>query len=362
MADKWYKWDTSQSPKPPRTTAEYWDTVRNLGGLENFKQAFPGSFDPQYRWWMDKTFGGTGGVKAGAPTTSPAINQGIADAYNIGTAGNMYQLGGTPVYGIAEREKAQLAALQGLMGEFGSAGSEATWVRWLIGKEIETTERAIEKAFHAASSLYYQRWQAIGEAEKVGQEFGTYTGQQAVSRAVPISVTDYARAMGLENAIGLTEADVDIYHGNPSVGMEDVQMQGLNPEYTERAKKWGGGRIGAERLAMLGEAPVYEGEAYKQTGAPPIPEWMKPYLEPSLGKVGEVRPIGAQAKLDSDQMARMAGFQAWSKVGAPTSFSKSAITAMSDIGKWWTPLVAQSQKLFPSKVKLGQRWNVGRQF
>jgi len=362
MADKWYKWDTSQSPNPPRTTAEYWDTVRNLGGLENFKQAFPGSFDPQYRWWMDKTFGGTGGVKAGAPTTSPVINQAIADAYNIGTAGDTYQLGGTPVYGIAEREKAQLAALQGLMGEFGSLGNEATWIRWLIGKEMKDTQEAIDRQIAGSVALNYQRQQAVGEAEKVGQEQGTYTAPNpyTLDPTRPISDTMIAEAYG-RGEISMQEAEDLARSGFPGIP-STLEQQGLNPVYTDQAKTWGVGGIGQERLNILGAAPEYANQAYKQSGAPPIPDWMKPYLEPSLGKVGEVRPIGAQAQLDTDQMAQMAGFQTWSKVGAPTSFSQSAITAMSDIEKWWTPLVTQSQKLFPSKVKLGQRWNVGRQF
>ena len=362
MADKWYKWDTSQSPTPPRTTAEYWETVRSLGGLEGFKQAFPGTYDPQYRWWMDKTFGGVSGAGAGAPTSSAAMNQAIADAYNIGTAGDTYQLGGTPVYGIAEQDKAKLAALSGLMGEFADAGEEATWIKWLIGKEIETTERAIEKAFHAASLLNYQRQTAVGEAEKVGQEFGTYTAPNTatIDPTKPISDDMIAELYG-RDAISMQEAEDLARSGFPGIP-STLEQQGLNPEYIERATKWGVGGIGAGRLAALGEAPQYEDAAYRKTGAPPIPEWMKPYIDTAMGGVGELRPIGAQAQLDQGQMARMAGFQTWSKVGAPTSFSKSAITAMSDIEKWWAPLVAQSQKLFPSKVKLGQRWNVGRQF
>jgi hypothetical protein len=110
----------------------------------------------------------------------------------------------------------------------------------------------------------------------------------------------------------------------------------------------------------------------------PLPEWMKPYLEtftePAQETEGrgrrrqqqpttraELRPLGAQEVLDPEQMATMAGFQAWQEAGAPTRYSSGAIREMADWEKWWIPYTRLSESLFPGQANLPQRWRVASQ-
>ena len=116
---------------------------------------------------------------------------------------------------------------------------------------------------------------------------------------------------------------------------------------------------------------------------PPVPDWMKPYIETgmpyegvspeqrgggrTLGKreedkgIGQLRPLGAQEELTPDQMAQMAGYQAWGKAGAPTRFSEDALRSMSDWQRHWQPYTRLSQSLFPKQAKLGKGWRTASQ-
>jgi len=112
---------------------------------------------------------------------------------------------------------------------------------------------------------------------------------------------------------------------------------------------------------------------------PPVPDWMKPYMgasvtmqpsrpggrpqrrEQETREVGTLSPLGAQAELTPEQMGEMAGYQAWTKAGAPTQFSEQALREMSDWERWWTPYTRLSQSLFPKQQRLASGWATARQ-
>jgi len=112
---------------------------------------------------------------------------------------------------------------------------------------------------------------------------------------------------------------------------------------------------------------------------PPIPDWMKPYIETETiteertspggrkmrggvtREVGTLRPLGAQEELTSTQQAQMAGYLAWQKAGAPTEYSEWSLRNMSDWQRRWEEYTRQSQALFPKQQSLTTRWRVGEQ-
>jgi len=117
-------------------------------------------------------------------------------------------------------------------------------------------------------------------------------------------------------------------------------------------------------------APEYE--------PPPVPEWMKPYIEtrtvpveepirgrrreqPETKEVQVLRPLGAQTELTPEQMGYMAGYQAWLEAGAPTRFQESMLPELSDWQRYWEYYKRQSQALFPKQQRLTPRWAVARQ-
>ncbi|GAI54868.1 unnamed protein product, partial [marine sediment metagenome] len=122
---------------------------------------------------------------------------------------------------------------------------------------------------------------------------------------------------------------------------------------------------------------LYEraGELYQ--APPPTPDWMQEYIEPTVSKetgggflsrifkkpsvTSTLRPLGAQAELDPDQLEFMAGYQAWRKAGAPTEYSEEAISKMADWRKSWEPHVRESQSLFPTGKKLRTGWATAMQ-
>ena len=120
---------------------------------------------------------------------------------------------------------------------------------------------------------------------------------------------------------------------------------------------------------------------------PPMPSWMKDYLEPSMpleepqyldgeeergggrrrreveGRPGAstLRPLGAQTELSTAKQQFMAGYGAWGLAGSPTEYSQGAITEMADLERYWTPYTRLSESLFPTKAKLGARWMPAKQ-
>jgi len=128
---------------------------------------------------------------------------------------------------------------------------------------------------------------------------------------------------------------------------------------------------------LAGQSAKTEVKPFAAT-PPPVPDWMKEYLETSMpvgvatqpttegrgrGQQQDVsklastlRPMGAQAELSPEQMGQMAGYQAWGKAGSPYGYSEGAITEMADWERWWAPHVRLSQELFPTKAKLGTKW------
>lgn len=354
MADKWYKWDTSQAPASgyPKSEAAMQLQIRDMG-MQGFLDAYPQIFTPNYKWYEDLIHAPTTGVVAGAPTTSQALNQAIMGAWG-GTGGTQ----GGEVWGRGEREQMQINALSELMGQFG--GLESTWIRWLIGEEIKELEFARDKDIAAGMAYAKEYYKGIGEAEQAAQEQGTYT-------------------------------ETVHYKSSTQEGDADIVREGVDPAYLEAAggEMWGAGGqtgVGAERIAIAEQMRIPEVMQRAPAGSP-MPDWMLPYVDygnpyapatkmGTLGarggipttvltgspKAGQLRPAGAQAELTADDMATMAGYQAWGKAGAPTSYSQSAVQQMANWQKWWEPYAKLSQKLFPAKVGLGKRWAAGRQY
>jgi len=114
--------------------------------------------------------------------------------------------------------------------------------------------------------------------------------------------------------------------------------------------------------------------------APPIPSWMEPYVETRTVPVKEgpgkssrrrggektkeikvLRPLGAQTELTPDQMAYMAGYEAWQKSGMPTQYSQNALLGMSQLERYWQPHTTLSQSLFPRQQTQTPRWAIARQ-
>ena len=121
-----------------------------------------------------------------------------------------------------------------------------------------------------------------------------------------------------------------------------------------------------------------------RTTPAPVPEWMRPYIEEgmayeraptgerrrtrsqkaettTLAGLGQLRPLGAQAELDPEQLGQMAGYQSWGYAGFPTQYSERAIEEMADWQRWWTPYVKLSEGLFPKQTTLRKRWRVSEQ-
>jgi len=108
---------------------------------------------------------------------------------------------------------------------------------------------------------------------------------------------------------------------------------------------------------------------------PPIPEWMKPYVEtrtvteeakmpwaqPKTKTVGVLRPLGAQTELTPEQMGYMAGYQAWLEAGSPRKVTPEILSRLSDWQRYWDYYKRQSEELFPKQQSLTPRWAIARQ-
>ena len=122
---------------------------------------------------------------------------------------------------------------------------------------------------------------------------------------------------------------------------------------------------------------------YKEPQPPPMPEWMEEYIDRATPAVKPdylpqkarprswrpeqtegayaVRPLGAQAELDPEQMKLLGAYAAWTGAGAPTKYSEGALTAMSDWQGKWQQQAALSESLFPRQTKLRANWRTALQ-
>jgi hypothetical protein len=116
----------------------------------------------------------------------------------------------------------------------------------------------------------------------------------------------------------------------------------------------------------------------------PIPDWMKPYLEPAipyqkenvmgtpLGRkeqrygsrqpqTASLRPLGAQAELTPEQMGYLSEYQAWGQAGSPKTFTDQMAYNLANQSKWWEGYTTKSQSLFPTAGKLRANWATAKQ-
>jgi len=135
-------------------------------------------------------------------------------------------------------------------------------------------------------------------------------------------------------------------------------------------------------------APVGTSYLRVKETPPPIPDWVKAYVEPSIpyqkeevftaptaeskkrqypqpAGVPSLRPLSAQEELSPERLGYLMGYQAWGKMGGPTALRESTmertITGLADWERWWPQYTALSQNLFPTKAKLRPRWALASQ-
>jgi len=232
-------------------------------------------------------------------------------------------------YPLLDEISSKISAYTELKNQF--TGPESTYIRWLIDSEITKL-----------NNQYFRRWAGVGQTRRRGAK-------------------ELAIAEAAEQVTGAT-ANI-------------------------------GGHLAVDEASLMEAAQAYQaaqGAGIRKSGFEaeqvtplPIPEWMQPYLEPSINIAGELapelegqetggygaalRPLGAQAELSQEQLAQMAGYMAWGKAGAPTSLPsdvnklQSMIANLSDYQKWWDEYVRLSESLFPKQTKLSTSWGVAKQ-
>jgi len=177
-----------------------------------------------------------------------------------------------------------------------------------------------------------------------------------------------------------------------------VQMQGLNPPEMlpapgtpstayELKSEPGGESIWIGGTPQMMPAPQRvrgtpeERVGYEAPTSLPIPDWLRGYLESSMGPAGvggqvrgagaassaygganggdlrsrgayTMRPLGAQEELSTEKLGQMTGYLGWGKAGAPLEFSEGYLRQMENLPDWWQEYVKQSQKLFPATVSM----------
>jgi len=223
----------------------------------------------------------------------------------------------------------RIAAYSELKNQF--TGAESTYIRWLLDSEITKLK-----------NKYFQMRASVAQG-----------GQRAAKE------------------LGIAEAAEQVTGATANIG----------------------GHLAVDEASLMEAAQAYQaaqgteiresGFEARQVTPAPIPEWMKPYLEPSINIAGELapeiegygtggyaaalRPLGAQAELSQEQLAQMAGYMAWGKAGAPTSLPgdtarlQSMIANLSDYQRWWDEYVRLSESIFPKQTKLSTSWSVAKQ-
>ena len=192
---------------------------------------------------------------------------------------------------VADSIQVEIDDLQSILGTFTGSGDWIT--RWMIGNSIKELEER-KYTFTQGMQTYY----AQGEQAKI---------------------------------------------------IAETAEPGWVPQETLEGWKRDWGRMeGVKETAEMGI------EGTKPTG-PPVPDWMKPYQESSMqytkGGAEQLRPIGAQADLSTQQLEKMGGYLGWGQAGAPKYFSKEYVTQLQNLPGWWNELIKQSEELHPVSRK-----------
>ena len=90
-----------------------------------------------------------------------------------------------------------------------------------------------------------------------------------------------------------------------------------------------------------------------------LPDWMGEYM--TGGEFG-LRPMGAQADLDPEDMGMPQGYMGWTKAGSPTEYSDEYAQSLQSLPNWWEQYTKESQRLFPKGNIGGQaNWRTAKQ-
>ncbi|HUV45575.1 MAG TPA: hypothetical protein VMW45_00705 [Dehalococcoidia bacterium] len=200
--------------------------------------------------------------------------------------------------GLLDQKKAihaQIDDLKSILGTFTSAGDVFT--RWMIGNSISQLEEQNYKLTQGLQTYY-----AAGEQAKI------------------IS--------------------------------ETAQPGWVSKEKLDEWKEnWG-------RMEEVKETAEQDASGSKTEA--PIPDWMQPYIESSMqytkGGAGQLKPIGAQAELGTEQLGKMTGYLGWGKAGAPKYFSKDYVNKLQNLPSWYAELSKISEKLTPVSNKKQAKW------
>jgi len=214
--------------------------------------------------------------------------------------------------------RAQIADYQEIRRGF--QGPESIYIRWMLDNKIKQLQAKLATQSDQSSAAWARQELYMAAGERLAGE--------AAQRE---EIESRAWASALEPGQERTY---------PVPGGKERQAR------IERAR------------GVLGEP---RGDGYEPE-PPPIPDWMREYLETSMplpggmGSAYAMRPMGAQAEIPSERLGQMGGYLGWTKAGAPTEFSEEAITSMQNWPKWWGEYTALSEKLFPTKAKLRSKW------
>ena len=214
--------------------------------------------------------------------------------------------------------KGQIEDYENLKKQF--LGPEATYIRWLIDNKIIDLKNRLFRSMDKSSELWAKQELYLAARDR-----------QAAEAEIQRQISEREWASALEPGQERTYM--------PPGGLErQRQIEQARGVLAEPRSEWG------------------------EHKAPPVPEWMREYTETSMprGAAFELRPLGAQAQLGSEELGSMAGYLGWTRAGAPTEYSPEAIEKMADWERWWEEYKRQSMKLFPRRVTLGARWAIRR--
>lgn len=229
------------------------------------------------------------------------------------------------------------------------------WKSALAERETgaETRARTSRELLSLGTHGYMQRYPEIYDPSWKPEDYNVKQASEVMARCAFASSMEEIRAAQRDLSVLSTQ-----FTGPESTYIRWVINNRINQLHTKaenlRATTFGWNQ---------GRTTKFEPEP------PPIPDWMREYMEPSMPagepsrfrdilgrgreKAVELRPMGAQAELTPERMGQMAGYQAWGKAGSPTGVG--SIAEMADWRRWWEPYVSLSKSLFPQKTKLGTR-------
>lgn len=290
-------------PTPEETTAKGYADLARLGTLEYMKSR-PSTFPyvSGYKWYNDPRYGLTDAPASAL--ASVASNQGFSQAI------------GWPISSAIAELRAEIEDLKTIRMQWG--GAEGTYIRWGIDNQIARLEWEIDRKINKSQTISQGQAVTLGQAETAAFQ-----------------------------------------------AREGARLEATGPGFVPGAEAAG---TGGERIAGAMGRDIGGAGTAPQPGEPPIPDWMRPYVvtQPRVKGQGWIggeevpgsglatqaqylRPLGAQAELNVDQLGQMAGYLAMMR-GRPT-----------DIAGQWAPYSRLSQSLFPKQAKLGKRWRVAKQ-